>query len=415
MFLSNPQNIFLNGLNTKYRAYVGGFGSGKTYVGCLDLLMFAMQNPKTVQGYFGPSYGAIRDIFYPTFEEAALSLGFRCDIKVGSKEIDLYFGRAYYGTIICRSMDNPSTIIGFKIARALVDEIDTLKKEKAEAAWRKIIARMRLKITGVVNGIGVTTTPEGFHFVYERFSKEPTESYSMVQASTYENERFLPDDYIPSLLESYPVELVKAYVSGQFVNLNSGTVYKVYDRIKHRSTETIQPQEPLYIGMDFNVQHMAATVYVLRNDDKEWHAVDEIIDGYDTPDVIRIIQDRYADHKITVYPDSSGANTKSVGASESDISLLRKADFHIRAKPSNPRVKDRVNATNAAFEKGLLFINDSLCRRGAECLEQQSYDANGAPDKSSGNDHQNDATTYPIAYEMAIHRPITKPLIKFAV
>ena len=67
--LSNPQNIFLNGLNSKYRAYVGGFGSGKTFVGCLDLIIFAATHPGTRQGYFGPTYPAIRDIFYPTFEE----------------------------------------------------------------------------------------------------------------------------------------------------------------------------------------------------------------------------------------------------------------------------------------------------------------------------------------------------------
>ena len=65
--LSAPQGIFLNGLNTKFRAYVGGFGSGKTFVGCLDLLTFAAQHPGTVQGYFGATYPSIRDIFYPTF------------------------------------------------------------------------------------------------------------------------------------------------------------------------------------------------------------------------------------------------------------------------------------------------------------------------------------------------------------
>ena len=154
--------------------------SGKTFVGCLDLLTFAGRHPGTVQGYFGPTYPSIRDIFYPTFEEAAELLGFRVDIKETNKEVHLYRGRKYYGTVICRSMDNPGAIIGFKIARALVDEIDTLPKAKAENAWRKIIARMRLKIDGVENGIGVTTTPEGFLFVYEHFANEPKASYSMV-------------------------------------------------------------------------------------------------------------------------------------------------------------------------------------------------------------------------------------------
>ena len=152
--LSNPQSIFLNGLNTKYRAYVGGFGSGKTFVGCLDLLIFFSKHPGTVQGYFGPTYPAIRDIFFPTFAEAAELMGFTVDTKESNKEVHVYRDGKFYGTVICRSMDNPTSIVGFKISRALVDEIDVLKAKKADDAWNKIIARMRLVIPGVENSIG---------------------------------------------------------------------------------------------------------------------------------------------------------------------------------------------------------------------------------------------------------------------
>ena len=120
-------------------------------------------------------------------EEAAYLQGYTAKVSVSNKEVDLYRGRRWYGKIICRSMDNPGSIIGFKIARALVDEIDTLPKVKAQEAWNKIIARLRLVIDGVENGIGVTTTPEGFMFVYETFANDPKASYSMVQASSYEN------------------------------------------------------------------------------------------------------------------------------------------------------------------------------------------------------------------------------------
>jgi phage terminase large subunit-like protein len=222
--LSAPQNVFLNQLDSKFRAYVGGFGSGKTFVGCIDLLMFAGRHPKVTQGYFAPTYSAIRDIFYPTIEEAGELLGYTVDVNVGNKEVHLYRGKFYYGTVICRSMDNPHTIVGFKIARALVDEIDILPKVKAENAWRKIMARLRLVIDGVVNSIGVTTTPEGFLFVHNRFASNPTESYSMVQASTYENQKYLPEDYIDTLLESYPEKIAKAYIRGEFVNMTSVSV-----------------------------------------------------------------------------------------------------------------------------------------------------------------------------------------------
>lgn len=408
--LSAPQHIFLNELNTKYRAYVGGFGSGKTYVGCLDQLLFA-QKYKTTQGYFGPTYPSIRDIYYPTIEEAAESLGLSVTIKEAKKEVYIFRRRVSIGRIICRSMDKPSSIVGFKIARALIDEIDTMPLTKAKDAWIKIIARLRLVIAGAENVACVTCTPEGFMFVYEKFKLKPTESYSMVQASTYENAENLPVDYIPSLIESYPKALIDAYLNGQFVNLASGTVYYAYKREQNRSSETIRSNEPLRIGMDFNVGNMSAVVYVLRDSEgseasKEWHAVDELVGVFDTPAMIDTIKERYPGHNIRVYPDASGGSRKSVDASISDISLLEQAQFMVYANKTNPFVKDRVIASNAAFEKKRVMINDAKCPEFARCLEQLAYDGNGEPDKKSGLDHLPDAGTYPIAFEMPIDKPV---------
>lgn len=402
--LSEPQAVFLRGLDTKFRAFVGGFGSGKTYVGCLDLAMFTGEHPGLVQGYFAPTYRDIRDTFWPTMDEAAHELGFRCRVKSADKEVDFYRGRKYYGTTICRSMDDPSAIVGFKIARGLVDEIDVLATDKATDAWRKIIARLRLVVPGVVNGIGVTTTPEGFKFVYEHFKRNPGKDYSMVQASTYENEEFLPPDYIQSLRDSYPDELIEAYLQGEFVNLTSGTVYRQYKRVQHRSRETIRDSDTLHIGQDFNVGAMASTVLVQR--DNGYHAVAELAGINDTPDLIDVLQEKWPGRQIIVYPDASGKSRKTVDASKSDLTLLRTAGYQICAKSTNPPVKDRILAVNTGFSKGRLWVNDAACPQLSSALEKQAYDQNGEPDKKSGHDHPNDSFGYPVHWLMPVRRPV---------
>lgn len=420
--LSYPQHIFLNQLETKFKAFVGGFGSGKTFVGCIDLLLFMSKHPKVVQGYFAPTYPQIRDIFYPTFEEAAHLLGFHCKINVSNKEVHVYRGKAYYGTIICRSMEIPSSIVGFKIARALVDEIDIMKKDKAEQAWRKIIARMRLVVDGVVNGIGVTTTPEGFNFVYQTFKKDPSESYSMVQCSTYENEQFLPPDYIPSLMESYPPNIVQAYLNGQFVNLTSGTIYSEFDRTLNHSTYIHDEFEPLFIGMDFNVDNMSAIVHAKY--DGLPIATDELIGLKDTPAMIDAINVRYnsgdsAGRSINIFPDASGNSRKTVNASETDISLLEDAGFTVHVNPSNPSVRDRINCMNAMFHningERRYKVNTDRCPSYTENLEQQIYQKNGEPDKSLGNDHTNDGAGYFISFDYPIIKPTTDIKVNFAI
>jgi hypothetical protein len=61
--------------------------------------------------------------------------------------------------------------------------------------------------------------------------------------------------------------------------------------VLNNSSEEEQPGEALYIGMDFNVGKMAGIVHVLRLGLP--HAVTEIINAYDTPDMIRIIKERF--------------------------------------------------------------------------------------------------------------------------
>lgn len=357
--LNVPQARFL-AMPHKFKAYVAGFGSGKTWVGCGGICKGMWEFPKINQGYFAPTYPQIRDIFYPTVEEVAFDWGLKVQINESNKEVHFYAGRQYRGTTICRSMEKPATIVGFKIGNALVDELDVMPALKAQQAWRKIIARMRYNVTGLRNGIDVTTTPEGYKFVYQQFVKavrdkpELATLYGLVQASTFDNEANLPDDYIPSLLASYPPELIKAYLRGHFTNLTSGTIYHQFDRTLNNCTDEEQPGEPLFIGMDFNVGKMAAIVHVKREGLPR--AVRELVKVYDTPAMIKRIQEEFwryeggryvASRQIYIYPDASGDSRKSNCASLTDIAQLKEAGFSTLDNKTTPTciIRDRLRYT----------------------------------------------------------------------
>lgn len=417
--LNDPQCDFLL-LPHKFRAFVAGYGSGKTWVGSSGLCVHALTFPGIDAGYFAPTYPQIRDIFYPTIEEVAGHFGLSTKVRASDKEVILLRGGRPRCKIICRSMDNPAKIIGFKIGHALVDELDVLPTHKAELAWRRIIARMRYNAPGLRNGVDVTTTPEGFRFVYRQWVKSVRDKpdlsklYGLVQASTYDNEANLPDGYIESLRESYPPQLIDAYLNGQFVNLTSGAVYPNFDRRENNTTQIEQPGEALHIGMDFNVLNMHAEVSVIR--DGLPITVAEIAGVRDTPTMARVLKDRYASgdakHSITIYPDASGQNTSSKNASESDLSILRSAGFTVRAETRNPSVRDRVLSVNAMLlnDRGerRWKINTDRCPKLTEALEQQAYDAAGEPDKSTGFDHPVDA----IGYFMHQRYPIVRNTVR---
>lgn len=411
---TEPQHRF-HALTCRFPAFVGGYGSGKTQAMCNQAIIDASESPNALISLYEPTYDLVRLSLAPRLQEKLEEHGIR--YVYNKSENTIKTKNPQFGNFILRSLDNPARIVAYESYRAHVDELDTLPKNQARQVWIKIIARNRQKPKGLanpLNRVSAYTSPEGFMFVYDQWVKNKGADYELIQASSRSNP-FLPADYIPSLIATYPPELVDAYVEGKFVNLRSGTIYKSFDRVAHNSPEIVKENEPLFIGLDFNVGKMAASIFVKRVGGTQWHIVSELTDVFDTPDMARIIKEKYQQqgHRITIYPDASGGSRKSVNASTSDIALLQQAGFEVRAKASNPAVKDRVNAVNAAFNRGAVFVNTRACPNVANCLEQQTWDSNGEPDKKAGVDHQNDATGYVIAYEMPIHKPIGHINISF--
>lgn len=397
--LSQAQRNFA-GSKARFPCFCGGFGSGKTYAAILRAVSLKSQCIGQNVGYYLPTYGLVNDIAFPRFAEVLDSFGVQCRMV---KSPDPYIEVPdWKGRFIFRTMDNPARIIGYEVAHSICDELDTLTADKARDAWNKIIARNRQKC-GMANSVAVATTPEGFRFVYDRWQKNPTPDYVLYRARTEDNAAHLPDGYIASLRETYPSNLLAAYLEGEFVNLTAGSVYAEFDRALNTSAETVQDGETLHIGMDFNVTRMAAVVHVLRGADP--HAVGELVDVFDTPAMIALIKDKYRGHSIMVYPDASGGSRRSVMASESDLSLLKAAGFRVCVNSVNPAVKDRVLSVNAMLNKDgkrRYKVNPQTCPHLVESLEKQAYDKNGEPDKTAGFDHVIDATGYFISYKFPI-------------
>ena len=401
MPLTATQKAFATSLEP-FPCFLGGFGSGKTAAAIARAMALKTHLKSADIAYYLPTYPLVEDIAYRRFPELCERKGWAYRLNKASSFIE--FPNA--GRIVFRTMENPHRIIGYEVAHSIVDELDTLTTEKAREVWNKIIARNRQKC-GMANTVAVATTPEGFRFVYERWVKNKAPGYVLYRAKTMDNAAHLPDGYIDNLRNSYPANLLMAYLEGEFVNLTAGSVYPEFDRALNASSEVIRPNETLHIGMDFNVTKMSAIVHVLRND--EPHAVAELLDVFDTPSMAKLIKARYKDagHSIMVYPDASGNSRKSNNASESDLSILRQHGLSVCVNPTNPAVKDRVLSMNRMLHhegERKYRINPDACPHYVEALEKQAYDRNGEPDKSTGLDHCIDAGGYFIAYRYPIQK-----------
>lgn len=394
-------------LDCMFPAFIGGVGSGKSHAMAISAILDASKSSNAIIALYEPTHDHIKRIILPKIEEMLTENGI---VYTHNKQDHIiYTSSNQFGDFIFRSLENPTLIVGYEAFRSHVDELDVLTEDKAREAWMKVIARNRQRPKGIQNPqnrVSAYSTPEGYKFVYKMWGNSTNPDYQMVKAKTRDNP-YVQEAWIQSLIDTYPESLITAYLEGDFVNLNATTVYSAYNRAVHDSNEEILPNETLFIGCDFNINKTCATVYVKRNG-YQWHAVKELTDLLDATTLASTIYSLWGSrgHHIVMYPDCSGAARSNANANISSIAELQKLGFEIRAHRKNPDIRDRIQATNKAFNSGKLFINSKECPTVVKCLEQQSYDKNGDPDKKSGQDHQNDATTYPIAYEMAIHKPM---------
>ena len=397
MSLTETQRRFATS-GDPFPAFVGGFGSGKTAASIARAMSLKSAFKQCDVAYYLPTYPLVEDIAFKRFPELCEEKGWAYKLNKSSASVE--FENA--GRIIFRTMENPERIVGYEVAHSILDELDTLKTDKAREVWNKVIARNRQKCS-IGNTVAVATTPEGFRFVYERWVKNPAKGYVLFRAKTSDNAKNLPKDYIANLQNSYSPQLLSAYLDGEFVNLTAGSIYAEFDRTLNGSLETVRADDKLHIGMDFNVANMSAVVWVMR--DNVPHAVDEITGAFDTPAMIQIIKNKYPSHSIFVYPDASGNARKTNNASTSDIGLLREARFNVLVNSQNPAVRDRIISVNRMIHNnGVrgLRVNADRCPALVEGFEKQAYDKNGDPDKQSGLDHIIDAGTYFIAYKYPI-------------
>jgi hypothetical protein len=136
--LTEPQEDFVFSHN-KYPAIVGGLGSGKSKGGTMRLVIKMLSDPGSNGAYYMPTYDLIKLRAMPGIEQDLEQLGIGYSLNKSDYSIQMHG----YGNIILRSYDRPERIIAYETAHSIVDEIDTLPKDKAALVWRKVTERNR--------------------------------------------------------------------------------------------------------------------------------------------------------------------------------------------------------------------------------------------------------------------------------
>jgi len=390
--LSKAQIEFLYS-EDQYTLFAGGLGSGKTYAGAVWAVLMAIENPDTVGIITANSYSQLKKATLAKFFEICDSLGLRYVYK--QQDGVILLGKS---TIYTISMEKYDLLRGIEAGWAWSDECAFYKEE----AFNVLIGRIR-DPRGTCQWKG-TTTPNGLNWVYEMFVENPKPGTHVVRARTKENVANLGANYLKTLMSQYDSKLAQQELDGQFVNLNSGSVYHAFDRFKHTRKFEENFNVPLFVGLDFNVNPLCGVyVYIVKG---VIYVVDELyLEHSNTAEASKEILKRFPFREIKVVADQSGA-TRSTKASVTDHEILRRRGLDV-LKFSNPEIRDRYNNINRLLEHGKLVISPR-CKKLIADLEKLTFD-----NKDPMLSHISDALGYACWHLDPLKKPKRKASVSY--
>lgn len=402
-------NIYAWGFQkeARFRDAVCGRRFGKTFLGKAEIrraARLAAQWGVSVEDeiwYGAPTFKQAKRVFWRRLKQA-IPPSWRAG-KPNETECSITLSSGHIIRVV--GLDTYDNLRGSGLFFVLVDEWADCPYEAWEEVLRPMLSTCRYTINGEqrIGGHALRIgTPKGFNHCYDSYQdgqgKEPDHKswlYTSVDGGN------VPAEELEAAKRKMDPRTFRQEYLASFENYQ-GVIYYAFDRVANHTDDTIKPGDALHIGMDFNVSKMAAVVHVIRQGLPR--AVAELIDLFDTPAMIEQIKARFPGHSIIVYPDASGQGRKTVGASETDLSLLRKAGFMVVADPANPSVRDRINSVNAmfcnAYGERRYLVNTAKCPKYTTSLERHIYDDKGQPlkakkgEKDPGYDHPTEAAGY---------------------
>jgi PBSX family phage terminase large subunit len=246
----------------KFRAFVGGVGSGKTLIGCTESLKFCVKNPGCLFVIASPTYPMLRDATQRTFFDICPPHLIKSFNK-SHNEVMLING----SEILFRSCEDPERLRGPNLAGFYGDEAALWP----HMAWKILIGRLRQP--GFEHKAWITSTPKGFTWIYDEFVKKQRGDYELVYCSSKDNP-YLPEDFIRALEESYSGNFARQEIYGEFV-AHEGVVYNQFQRLVHVQKCQQKEIKSVIYGVDWGYTNPSVILAIGLDSDNRAYVMEE--------------------------------------------------------------------------------------------------------------------------------------------
>jgi len=383
----------------RFRVIVAGRRWGKTQVCKIALIQAAAGKKNQLVWYVAPTYQMARDILW---EDLKLSIPAKWIKRMNETRMTIHLING--SRIMLKGADKPDSLRGVGISFLVMDEAQDVKED----TWEKVLRPTLATTGGRVIFIG---TPKSFNWLYDKFQEgQKGDTYKDEKGRTVVNawkswqfptitSPFIPKKEIEQARRDMDEKSFRQEFEASFETM-SGRVYYAFNRKEHVGDFPFNPQLPIYVGQDFNIDPMSSVIIQEQPNGEIWVVDECVLFGSNTQETADELARRYHRHmnQMRIYPDPAG-NNRSHGRGESDLDILREAGFkNIKFKRKHPAVADRVNAVNRLLKtaEGVVRLKvDRKCRHFINALEQTIYKPGTREvDKSAGVEHAADAFGY---------------------
>jgi predicted phage terminase large subunit-like protein len=251
-----PKQLDFLQSEARFRAFVGGRGTGKSRIGAVDLI--ARAKPGRLYLVSAPTYPMLSDATIRSFVSVGEQLGQvnPADVKRQPPSVKLRSG----AEVIFRSADDPDRLRGPNLSGAWLDEASLMES----AAYDVVIATLRE--AGELGWLSATFTPRGrLHWTYEVFGTERPDT-DLIHARSSENP-FLPPEFFETIRRQYGESsaLAAQELGGEFVD-SGGLMFRrswFADKYLDNAPE---------VQRWYRFWDLAATAVKKEGDDPDWTA-----------------------------------------------------------------------------------------------------------------------------------------------
>lgn len=283
-------------------------------------------------------------------------------------------------------------ILGKEFSSVHFNECSELSYSSVQKAITRLAEKNNLKKKAYYD----QNPPRKNHWTYLQFEKglDPINNIPLVNHNDFNSLLMNPEDNKENIDENYlnilmslPENEKDRFLLGKYTDVDDGMVYYNFNREAHVKNVKRYPGSIL-IGMDFNVDPMTAVIaqYI----DNKFNIIDEVY--LKNSDTYKMCSELIKRQSIgDIYPDSTGRNRKTSGASDFDI--LNSQGFKVM-DTRNPFVTDRVNNINRLLQDNRIVI-DPKCKKLINDLEKVAWKNNSLDQKTDKSlTHISDALGY---------------------